>query len=123
MSCTKANNNAVDRLVGKKSPVGYRRELAVLLFFVLSLLSMSVLAKYSFAMPRTSASHWICKTCKIQNSQGATPVGGTVLQAIAKVVRGKLPRLAVVARRDSSRSRAPTSGFFPHSSLRAPPSA
>src|SRR5271157_1696314 len=80
-------------------------KLAILLLLA-SLFSLSALAKYSFAMPRSSPSHWICKTCKIHEHRSAVAQGSTVLRVLDIVVRCDELRPVAIARRESDQPRA-----------------
>lgn len=88
-----------------------------------SVLAFCALAKYSFAMPRSSPSHWVSKTCKFNDYRSRATGGKTILRMVGTVVRCERPQLCVMVSRETDRSRAPTPGFFRHASLRAPPTA
>ena len=99
------------------------RTLAVLVFVAASLLSVAALAKYSYALPRSNSSHWICKACKILDHRHAASAGATVIRTVA-IILDRTPRIVPVETRiEGDQARAPSPEFLKQSPLRAPPSA
>ena len=96
-------------------------EFSVLLLLV-SLVSVTLLAKHSFALPHSSPSHWVCQTCKVRESRRAVPPHVMALRAIIPILRCSQPRPRAIATDETEHSPIPILGFFRHAPLRAPPS-
>jgi len=85
------------------------------------LISVAMLAKHSFGLPRTSGSHWISQTCKIQESRRATPVRTIAIQAVLPILHADLTRTNVRPVRGDDPPVRPVQ-FFSSTALRSPPS-
>jgi len=84
------------------------------------LISVAMLAKHSFGLPRTSGSHWISQTCKIQESRRAAPVRTTVIRAPLPILRADLTRANLPPARRNDPPVRPVP-FFSSTPLRSPP--
>ena len=85
------------------------------------LISVVMLAKHSFGLPRTSGSHWISQTCKIQESRRAAPVRTSVIRATLPIFRADLTRANLPPARRNDAPVRPLQ-FFSSAALRSPPS-
>jgi len=98
-----------------------RWKLSVLVLLA-SLVSVTTLAKHSFALPRSSPSHWVSQTCKMREGRRVSSPHVAVLRAIIPILRSAQPRPRVIATCEGEHSPIPIAGFFRLALLRAPPS-
>ncbi len=87
-----------------------------------ALIALSALAKHSYCSPRTSGSHWISQTCKIQECRRATPILVDYAQAVVRSGVEQQPRIIAEATR---RADPPPryAHFFCSTPLRSPPAS
>jgi hypothetical protein len=94
--------------------------LCILLLSV-GLVAVAALAKHSFGLPPSNASHWISQTCKIGESRRVDSPRITVRRVLVVVLRSDQPRPQVIAVREYDQPPVATPDFFSPTSLRSPP--
>lgn len=87
------------------------------------LVSLAAFAKFNFALPSSSPSHWVSQTCKMHQSRPGAFEPAAIARAFIPVFRADQPRPrpTLIATRAIDQPPAAIPGFLRHAPLRAPP--
>jgi len=105
--------------IARGSRVGVRKLGIVVL--MAGLVSLAALAKFNFALPQSTPSHWMSQTCKMHQSRRSAWAHEASARAFAPGRRADQPRPRPMALRGDDRATIAAPGFFRHAPLRAPP--
>jgi hypothetical protein len=114
--------NEVSKEPGRTKAARRAAPRVAVLLLLAGLVSLATLAKHSFALPRSSPSHWVSQTCKMSDGRRAVSSHVTVLRVVAAILSCNQPSPKVIASFERDQPPTPISGFFRHATLRGPPS-